>query len=103
MQNGGKEKDGLLYRIRCRLIGRPRNIRDPLLFQTISLIALLSWIGLGADGLSSSSYGPEAAFTQILGHTYLAVFLALATAATVFIISYTYSKIIEEFPHGGGG
>jgi len=36
-------------------------------------------------------------------HAYLAVFLALATAFTVFIISYAYSRIIERFPHGGGG
>ncbi len=93
----------VLHTLRCKLLGYPRNIRDPSLFQTLSLIALLSWIGLGADGLSSSSYGPEEAFKAIAGHTYLAVFLAIATAATVFIISYTYSKIIEEFPHGGGG
>src|SRR5262249_22253707 len=26
-----------------------------------------------------------------------------ATAATVFIISYGYSRIIEQFPSGGGG
>jgi amino acid transporter len=58
---------------------------------------------LGADGLSSSSYGPEEAFKAISGHTYLALFLAVATALTVFIISYTYMKIIERFPHGGGG
>ena len=53
--------------------------------------------------LSSSSYGPEEAFKAIAGHTYLAIFLAIATAVTVFVISYTYSKIIEQFPHGGGG
>jgi amino acid transporter len=29
--------------------------------------------------------------------------LALATAFTVFIISYAYSRIIEHFPYGGGG
>ena len=34
---------------------------------------------------------------------YLAIFLALAIAATVFIISACYSHIIEEFPSGGGG
>src|SRR5439155_4506792 len=34
---------------------------------------------------------------------YLAVFLAIAIAATVFIISWGYRRIIEEFPHGGGG
>jgi amino acid transporter len=93
----------LLRRISTKIIGRPRNINDPSIFHKLSLIALLSWIGLGADGLSSSSYGPEEAFKAIAGHTYLAIFLAIATAITVFVISYTYSKIIEQFPHGGGG
>ena len=31
------------------------------------------------------------------------MFLAVAIAATVFIISWSYRRIIEEFPHGGGG
>src|SRR4051812_29915906 len=92
----------------------------------MSLIAFLAWVGLGADGLSSSAYGPEEAF-KALGNWqelvpggcgvdatvkpchfvpafgYLAIFLAVATAATVFIISWGYGRIIEEFPHGGGG
>lgn len=90
-------------KIRKKVIGRPRNIRDPTIFHKIALIAILSWIGLGADGLSSSSYGPPEAFKIIGSHTYLAIFLALITALTVFIISFTYSRIIEAFPHGGGG
>jgi amino acid transporter len=61
-------------------------------------------VGLGADGLSSSSYGPEEAY-KALGSPYhhLALYLALATAATVFIISASYNQIIEYFPSGGGG
>jgi amino acid transporter len=86
-----------------RLFGRARDLRDPSIFHHISLVAFLAWVGLGADGLSSSAYGPEAAFTAIGEHRYLAVFLAIAIAATVFIISWGYSRIIEEFPHGGGG
>jgi amino acid transporter len=93
----------LFRRISTKIIGRPRNINDPSIFHKLSLIALLSWIGLGADGLSSSSYGPEEAFKAIADHMYIAIFLAVATAITVFVISYTYSKIIEQFPHGGGG
>lgn len=85
------------------LIGKPRSIKDPSLFHKLSLIPLLAWIGLGADGLSSASYGPEEAFRMLGKHTYLAIFLALATALTVFIISYAYSRIIEYFPSGGGG
>jgi amino acid transporter len=90
-------------RIRETLIGKPRNIKDPHLFHKLALIPILAWIGLGADGLSSASYGPEEAFKTLGRHTYLAVFLALATALTVFIISYAYSRIIEYFPSGGGG
>ena len=96
-------KPSIFRRISTKILGHPRNINDPSIFHKLSLIALLSWIGLGADGLSSSSYGPEEAFKAIAGHTYLAIFLAIATALTVFVISYTYSKIIEQFPHGGGG
>src|SRR5207237_10379612 len=36
-------------------------------------------------------------------HTYLALALAVATAFTVLVISYAYSRIIEQFPLGGGG
>jgi len=86
-----------------RVLGAPHDLHDPHIFHKLSLIPLLAWIGLGADGLSSSSYGPEEAFRALGSHTYLAVFLAGATATTVGVISYTYSRIIEHFPHGGGG
>ena len=85
------------------IFGSPRNINDPTIFHKIALIPILAWVGLGADGLSSSSYGPEEAFRVLGSHVYLAVFLVIATAMTVFIISYAYSRIIEHFPHGGGG
>jgi len=85
------------------LVGTPKYLRDPQLFHKMSLIPILAWIGLGADGLSSSAYGPEEAFRALGEHRYLAILLAAATALTVFIISYAYSRIIEHFPHGGGG
>jgi amino acid transporter len=100
MDNGNL---GFFAKFKRRLIGAPRDIQDPSIYHKISLIPLLAWIGLGADGLSSSSYGPEEAFKALTSHTYLAVFLALATTITIFVISYAYSRIIEHFPHGGGG
>ncbi|MCX5858431.1 MAG: amino acid transporter, partial [Proteobacteria bacterium] len=103
MENNETKKLGAFTRLRHLLIGEPKKIDDPSLYQKISLVALLAWIGLGADGLSSASYGPEEAFKTLGSHTYLAVFLALATAFTVFVISYAYSRIIEYFPSGGGG
>jgi amino acid transporter len=94
---------GLIDRLKRTLIGEPRNVEDPRLYRRISLIALLAWVGLGADGLSSSAYGPEETFRALGSHTELAVFLAAAAALTVFIISYAYSKVVEHFPSGGGG
>ncbi len=80
--------------------------KDPLqkgVFHRVSLIAFLAWIGLGADGLSSAAYGPPEAYKALVGHHGIALYLALATAATVFIISASYNQIIELFPSGGGG
>jgi amino acid transporter len=76
---------------------------DPRIFHAVSLAAFLAWVGLGADGLSSSAYGPEEAFKALGSHAYLSVFLALMIAGTVLIISACYSKVIELFPGGGGG
>src|SRR5690242_1484204 len=85
------------------LIGPGRDVRDPQVFHRLSLVAFLAWVGLGSDGLSSSCYGPEEAFLALGPHQYLAVFLALLTALTVFVISASYSQTIDEFPSGGGG
>lgn len=90
-------------RIRRFILGPPKDAREPGAFHKLSLIAFLAWVGLGADGLSSSAYGPEETFRHLGEHRGLAVFLALAMIATVFIISYGYSRIIEQFPAGGGG
>jgi amino acid transporter len=93
----------LARRLRRLLVGKPRDLRDSRLFHRLSLIPFLAWVGLGADGLSSSAYGPEEAFKALQGHTYLAVALAALMATTVLLISAAYRRIIEEFPSGGGG
>jgi len=92
-----------LQRLLRIVVGRPRDLSDQSIFHRIALIPFLAWVGLGADGLSSSSYGPEEAFRALGTHTSLAVILAVAVGITVFLISAAYSRIIEEFPHGGGG
>ncbi|MEX2174109.1 MAG: amino acid permease, partial [Pirellulaceae bacterium] len=98
-------------KVKTLLVGKPLDLGDRRVYQHISLVAFLAWVGLGADGLSSSCYGPSEAFahlyeqsgTVIHDHRYLAVILALATVFTVLIISFCYSFIIEAFPSGGGG
>jgi amino acid transporter len=85
------------------IIGRALDPHDSGLFPKLSLIAFFAWVGLGVDGLSSSCYGPEEAFLSLRGHTNLGLFVALATVLTIFVISASYSQIIELFPTGGGG
>ncbi len=95
-------------KVRLLLVGKPLDLKDHAVYQHISLVAFLAWVGLGADGLSSSCYGPSEAFAHLYGgpaddHRYLAILLALATIFTVGVISACYSQIIELFPSGGGG
>ncbi|HEY6200033.1 MAG TPA: APC family permease [Candidatus Binatia bacterium] len=85
------------------LWGKPKDPLDPHVFHQISLVAFLAWVGLGADGLSSSAYGPEEAYLALGQHLLLALPLAILMAVTVFVISASYSQIIELFPTGGGG
>jgi amino acid transporter len=88
------------------VIGRPRDFKDPGVFHQISLAVFLAWVGLGSDAITSSAYGPDECYRALIEHgnsTYLAILLALATTATVFVMSYAYSRIIEHFPSGGGG
>ena len=90
-------------KIREILLGKPL---DPLKTETrhsLALVAFIAWVGLGADGLSSSAYGPEEAFKALGGHGHFGLYLAIATAVTVFIISIAYNQVIELFPTGGGG
>ena len=93
----------MLERLRGLLIGGRKNLFDPQIHHQLALIAFFAWVGLGSDGLSSSSYGPEEAFLALGQHTHLALYLTVATVLTVFLISASYSQIIELFPSGGGG
>jgi amino acid transporter len=96
-------RESFAERVQRKILGERRDVTDPHALHKISLIAFLAWVGLGADGLSSSAYGPEEAFHALGEHHYLALALAVATAITVLILSAAYSSIIQQFPSGGGG
>jgi len=97
------DENRLQVKVKTLLVGKPHDLMDKSVYQHLTLAAFLAWVGLGADGLSSSCYGPAEAFHQLGEHRYLAVFLSLMTIITVFVISACYRHIIEEFPSGGGG
>lgn len=89
--------------VRRILFGHPLDPLNPKERRHIALITLLAWIGLGADALSSSCYGPEESYLALGANTHLSIFVAAITVATVFIISLGYNQVIELFPSGGGG
>jgi amino acid transporter len=96
-------KPSLARRLKTLIIGRKHDIDDTSLFHKLTLIAFFAWIGLGADGLSSSCYGPEETFLALGTHLHLSIFVALMSGLTVLIIATSYAQIIELFPTGGGG
>ena len=85
------------------VLGKSRDPRDVAVFRHLSLIAFFAWVGLGADGLSSSCYGPAEVFLTLNGHPHLGIFVGLGTVITILVIAASYSQIVELFPTGGGG
>jgi amino acid transporter len=97
------EKISFAESVKITFIGKAKTIQDKGIFHKLTLVAFFAWIGLGADGISSSCYGPEEAFRNLQGHPCLAIFVALGTVFTIIIISSSYNQIVRLFPHGGGG
>lgn len=92
-----------LSALKHALMGKPL---DPFRSDTrhhLALITFFAWVGIGADAISSANYGPEEAFLALGANTHLAIFLAIATAFTVFLLAAAYTQVIELFPNGGGG
>src|SRR5262245_46376380 len=77
----------MVDKIKEFVLGKAKNPLDPQVYHNASLTAFFAWVGLGADGLSSSCYGPEEAFLSLGHYTHLAIFLAIAVIFTVFILS----------------
>jgi amino acid transporter len=97
------EDFGFGDKLKNTFIGKAKDIQDKAIFHKLTLVAFFAWIGLGADGISSSCYGPEEAFRNLQGHPSLAIFVAIGTVFTIFVISSSYNQIVKLFPHGGGG
>lgn len=89
--------------IRKIFIGTPLNPMVTSSRRHVALIALVAWVSLGADALSSSCYGPEEAFLALGVNTHLALYISAITIVTIFIIAIGYNQVIELFPGGGGG
>jgi amino acid transporter len=92
-----------LSTVRRRLFGPALDPFDPRTRQHVAFAAFFAWVWLGADGISSIAYGPEEAFLALGEHPGLGLYLAIATAVTVFVIALAYNQVIELFPTGGGG
>ena len=92
-----------IHRLKRILVGNPLDLFDKSIFHTLALVPVLAWVGLGSDGLSSISYGPEEAFKAVgATHLWLGAALAVAVAGTVWLLALAYGHLIEAFPTGGG-
>lgn len=89
--------------LKALFIGRARDLSDQGLFHRLSLVAVLAWVGLGADGLSSSCYGPEEIYKTVGAYPALSLFVACAAVLTIIVLCASYRQIIARFPSGGGG
>ncbi len=103
MPNDREERPTLAARLRRMIIGGARDPHDPDMVHKMALVAFFAWVGLGADGLSSSCYGPAEVFLVLMKYPFLSVFVALASGLTVIVISMSYAQIIDRFPNGGAG
>ena len=93
----------MLNKIKAFIFGKAQDPFLPENRHNIALVAFLAWIGLGADGLSSSCYGPALGYSALqVGQHHLALYLAILTCLTIFI-ALSYNQVIELFPNGGGG
>lgn len=98
-----ESRSSWLERMKVLFIGRALNPRDKSVFHQLSLVAFFAWVGLGADGLSSTCYGPSEAYHALAAYPHLSLFVALATALTIWILSASEAQVMEMFPSGGGG
>jgi len=101
--HNGEPDRSLAARVKEFVIGAAKNPLDVKIFRTTSLVAILAWVGMGADGLSSSCYGPEAAYLALGKNTCLTLPLAALVALAVFAIAASYIQIIEQFATSGAG
>ena len=92
-----------MNRFKNFIFGKPQNPLSDKAYKSLALPIFFAWIGLGADGLSSSCYGPEQSFLALGHHQELAFWLVIATSLTVFVIAFAYNHVIRLFPNGGGG
>ena len=71
----GENIDGsqIAGKLKNIFIGKAKTLQDKSIFHKLSLVAFFAWIGLGADGISSSCYGPEEAFRNLSGHPMLPI------------------------------
>lgn len=92
-----------LQQIRIALFGSDRDVHDPHLFQRITVGAFAAWIAMGGDLLGSCVYGPDLLGRSSGGHRGVVFVAMCATLLTLALLALAYTRMVERFPHGGGG
>src|SRR4051812_42628560 len=93
----------LLSRIRQALFGSDRDLDDPRIFQRITVGAIGAWIAMGGDLLGSCVYGPDVLARESGSLRSVLLLSGAATLVTLSVLACAYSRMVAQFPHGGGG
>src|SRR3989442_6606169 len=88
----------VLANLRQKLFGKPLDPLDKKTRRHIALVAFFAWVGLGADGISSSCYGPEEAIRALGAPTHLGLYLSLSTPVPGFMIAFACYHWVKAFP-----
>jgi amino acid transporter len=93
-----------LHNVRRALFGGAEtDVFDRRIFERVTVGAISAWIAMGGDFLGSCVYGPDALARSSTGLRSLLVISGTATLATLVILAYAYTRMIAQFPDGGGG
>jgi amino acid transporter len=89
--------------IRQTLFGRDIDVRDARVLARITVGVIAAWIAMGGDLLGSCVYGPDVLGRAGGGARFILLIATAATLATLVLLAVAYSRMIAQFPHGGGG
>ncbi len=92
-----------LRSIRQALFGTDRDVHDPRLFQRITVGAVSAWVAMGGDLLGSCIYGPDVLARRSGSVRAVLLVSGAATLVTLGLLALAYTRMVAQFPHGGGG
>src|SRR5436853_560671 len=88
---------------RQALFGKDVDVRDTRVLNRITVGVLGAWIAMGGDLLGSCVYGPDVLGRASRSARFVLLISTAATLGTLALLAFAYTRMIAQFPSGGGG